>query len=56
MSPFISAYREGYSSEHVLVRLIEEWRKTLDDDYIVEGCSHGPVQGLRLHPTQSFNC
>ena len=27
MSPFISAYREGYSTQHVFVRLIEEWRK-----------------------------
>ena len=33
MSPFISAYREGYSNQHVLVRLIEEWWKNLDGDY-----------------------
>ena len=37
MSLFVLAYREGYSTEHVLVRLIEEWRKNLDDDYIVGG-------------------
>ena len=35
MYPFISAYREGYSTQHVLLRLIEEWWKNLDDDYIV---------------------
>ena len=35
MSLFVSAYREGYSTQHVLVRLLEEWRKQLDDDYIV---------------------
>ena len=34
MSPFTSAYREGYSTHHVLVRLIEEWRENLDEDYI----------------------
>ena len=37
MSPFISAYREGYSTQHILVRFTEEWRKDLDDDYIVGG-------------------
>ena len=26
LSPFISFYREGYSTQHVLVRLIEEWQ------------------------------
>ena len=25
MSPFILAYREGYRTQYVLVRLIEEW-------------------------------
>ena len=34
-SPFVSAYRERYSTQHVFVRLIEEWWKNLDDDYIV---------------------
>ena len=51
MSPFISAYRKGYSTQHVLVRLVEEWQKYLDNEYIVGGflmdlflgCSHGPV-------------
>ena len=37
LSPFISFYREGYSTQHVLVRLIEEWQKNLDDDYIFGG-------------------
>ena len=32
-----SAYIEGYSTQHVLVRLIEEWRKNLNDDCIVGG-------------------
>ena len=27
-SPFISAYRESYNTQHVLIRIIEEWKKT----------------------------
>lgn len=31
----LSAYRKNYSTQHVLLNLIEEWRKKLDDNYIV---------------------
>ena len=31
-SPFISAYRESYNT---LVRLIEEWRKNLGNNYFI---------------------
>ena len=34
-SPFISAYRESYSTLNVLIRLIEEWRKNLDNNYFI---------------------
>ena len=30
LSKFISAYRKPYSSNHVLIRLIENWEKSLD--------------------------
>ena len=43
MSPFVSAYREGFCTWHVLVRSIEEWRKNLVDDYIVGGVLNGPI-------------
>ena len=33
-SKFISAYRSRYSSQHVLLRLIEEWRKCLDENKV----------------------
>ena len=33
--PFISAYREGHSTQHVLSRLVEEWTERLDNNYIV---------------------
>ena len=35
LSVFIAAYRERYSTQHVLIRLIEEWRSRLDNDYVV---------------------
>ena len=31
-SPFISAYRKSFSTEHVLIRLLEDWRNKLDND------------------------
>ena len=30
-SDFMSAYRKGYSTNHALMRLIENWRKALDN-------------------------
>ena len=30
LSDFISTYRKGYSTNHVLIRLIENWKTTLD--------------------------
>ena len=35
LSPFISAYRKNYSTQQVLVRLLEEWREKLDENFIV---------------------
>ena len=34
-SPFIFAYRKGYSTQHVLTGLVEEWREWLDNKHIV---------------------
>ena len=47
MSP-ISAHREGYSTQNVLVRLIEEWRKNLDDDYV--------LRGVLMDLSKAFDC
>ena len=30
LSTFLSAYRKSYSTQHVLIRLIEEWKQKLD--------------------------
>ena len=34
-SPLISAYRTNYSSQHVIIRLLEEWRKKLDYNLVI---------------------
>ena len=33
--PQISAYRKNYYAQHVLIRLIEEWREYLDKDFVI---------------------
>ena len=35
MENLISAYRKNYSSNHVLIRLIEKWKKQMDDKLFV---------------------
>ena len=35
LSKFVSACRKSYSSNHVLLKLIEEWKKSLDDKNII---------------------
>ena len=47
-SPFISAYRKGYSTQHVLTCLVEEWRDRLDNNY--------NVSAILLHLSKIFDC
>ena len=35
LSTFVSAYRKKYSTHHVLMRLIENWKKNLDESKLV---------------------
>ena len=35
LSKFVSSYRKSYSSNHFLLILIEEWKKSLDDKNII---------------------
>ena len=35
LSKFIAAYRENYSSSHVLIRLTENWKQALDENFVV---------------------
>ena len=35
LSPFLAAYRKSYSTQHVLVKMIEKWRENLDNIFFV---------------------
>ena len=35
VSPFLSAYRKNYGSQNILISLIEEWRKNLNNNFVV---------------------
>ena len=37
LSPFLSAYRQNYNTQHVLLRLLEEWREHSDNNKTVGG-------------------
>ena len=37
LSHFIFAYRQNYSAQHLLIRLLEEWRESLDNNFVVGG-------------------
>ena len=36
LSEFVAAYRKSYSSSHVLIRLVENWKKELDNKNMLE--------------------
>ena len=36
LSSFISAYQQNYSTQHVLICLLEEWREGLDNNFVKE--------------------
>ena len=48
LSQFISVYRDNYSSCHLLIRLVENWKESLDKGYI-EGA-------LLLDLFKAFDC
>ena len=39
LSPCLSAYRKNYNTQHVLLRLLEEWKEHLDNNKTVGGIS-----------------
>ena len=47
-SPFISAYRKSYSTQQVLIRLLEEWREKLDKNFV--------VGSVLLDLSKAFDC
>ena len=48
LSPFISAYRKNYSTQQVLIRLLEEWREKFDENFI--------VGAVLLDLSKAFDC
>ena len=48
LSIFIAAYRKAYSSNHVLIRLIESWKKSLDN--------HKVVGAVLMDLSKAFDC
>ena len=46
-SPYISAYRKNYNTLNVLILLIEEWKKHLDNNYFV---------GVLMDLYEAFDC
>ena len=48
MSSFLSAYCSRYSTQHVLLRLIEQWRACLDENKV--------VGGILMDLSKAFDC
>ena len=48
LSEYIAAYREHYSSNHVLIRLIENWKKALDGKFF--------VRAVLMDFSKAFDC
>ena len=48
ISNLVSAYRKNHNSQHVLIRLLEEWRKCLDNNYV--------VSGVLMDLSKAFDC
>ena len=47
-SPFNSAYRESYNTQHVLIRIIEEWRKDLHNNLF--------IGTILMYLSKAFDC
>ena len=47
-SPYLAAYRESYNTQHVLIRLLEEWREMLDNNLT--------VRGVLMDLSKAFDC
>ena len=48
ISPFISAYRKNYNTQHVMIRLLAEWRENSDKNYV--------VGGVLMNLSKAFDC
>ena len=48
LSEFVAAYRKSYSSSHVLIRLVENWKKELDNKKY--------VRAILMDLSKAFDC
>ena len=48
LSGFVAAYRERYSCNHVIMRLIENWKRTLDENF--------QIGTVLMDLSKSFDC
>ena len=48
LSDFLSAYRKQYGCQHVLLRMIETWRKCLDENKV--------VSAILMDLSKAFDC
>ena len=48
LSPFISTCRKNFNAQHVLLRLLEEWREHLDNNKT--------VGGILMDLSKAFDC
>ena len=46
-SSFISTYRKSFNNEHILIRLLENWRNKLDNNV---------VQAVWIDLSEAFDC
>ena len=47
-SPCLAPYRMSYSTQHVLIRMVEEWKENLDKSFI--------VGAVLTDLSKAFNC
>ena len=52
-NPFLPAFRKGSGFQTTLLRLLEDWKRTLDNHEYVAAVLHGFVQGFRMSATRS---
>ena len=45
-SEYLSGFRRGYGCQHVLMRLIENWKLALDNKKIIAALKYGFLQGI----------
>ena len=56
LSDFVSAYRSNYSSDHMILRVIEEWKEKLHKGFFAGAVLNGLVKGVWLHTSWFVNC